>query len=77
MAQITLDIPAPVTNRVLDAIAANNNYNAGTDGTKAQFAKVQLVKFLKAQVAQFEGKSAARAAETAANLSVESDIAIT
>ena len=77
MAQIILDIPAGVTTRVLDAIATNNGYNAGRDGTKAQFAKAQLVKWMKAQVAQCEGKAAAVAAETTANLSVETDIAIT
>lgn len=77
MASITLTIPDAVLPRVLDAMAATRNYNPATDGTKAQFAKAQLVAWLKSVVVDYEGNAAANTAATSARNTATTDIAIT
>lgn len=77
MASITITIPDAVLNRVLDAIAATRSYNPGTDGTKAQFAKAQLVAWIKGIVVDYEGNNAANTANASARTTAQTDIAIT
>ena len=76
MAQIIIDIPNPVVTRVLDAIASEYNYNAGTDGTKAAFAKKQVIEFLKRTVKGSEGSVAVKTAADNVSTDVNSNIVI-
>jgi hypothetical protein len=76
VASITITIPDPVLNRVLDAIAAVNGYNAATDGTKAAFAKAHVIKHIKEQVALSETLAARATADATVAASVSTDIAL-
>jgi len=76
MAQLTIDIPAGVTSRVLDAIAYEYNYDALIDGTKAAFAKKQVIEFLKRTVKDHEGSGAVRAARSTVISDVDTNIVI-
>ena len=76
MAQITIDIPVGAVSRVLDAIASEYNYNAATDGTKAVFAKKQVVEFLKRTVKEAEGSAAAKAAQSTVVSDVDTNVVI-
>lgn len=62
MAQITLTIPDAAINRILDAFAIAYGYDPATDGTKAQFAKLQIRDFVKRIVLEQEGQMSADAA---------------
>lgn len=77
MASITLTIPDPILNRVLDALAAKWGYNPAGGQTKAQFAKSALAAYVKATVKQYEAEVAAKAAFDSAQATTETDIAIT
>jgi len=77
MAQITFDIPAGVTNRVLDALAARHGYNASVDGTKAAFAKKVIKRWIMDEVRAYEGSAAGAVAQLAAAQAVDTDIVIT
>lgn len=63
-------------SRVVDAIASEYHYDASKDGTKAQFAKAQVIAFLKRTVKDAEKSAAFRTAGTDVEDSVETDIAI-
>ena len=77
MASITVTVPDPILNRVLDALAAKWNYNPAIDGTKAAFAKKSVANYLKATVKDYEATLAAEAARAAAQATAETDITIT
>lgn len=77
MATITLTIPDAVIDRVRDAIAANNGYNAVVHGTKAQFAKTWIIRQIKNQVNGYEIRVAADTASQTAGAAAESEIVIT
>lgn len=77
MADITITIPNAVLSRVLDAVSVRFGYNAATDGTKAAFAKKQLIIWVKDIVRSHEGSAAGAAAQQAASESVDADITIT
>lgn len=68
MSKVTLDIPDVVLPRVVDAFATRYNYNSklpdGTNNpiTKAQFAKVKIIDFVKTVVRLAEGETVAEAA---------------
>lgn len=73
MATITITIQDSVLNRVLDAFATYFNYNVVTDGTKAAFAKKQLIIWATNIVKSTERNTAANTASA----SVDTDIIIT
>lgn len=75
MAAITLTIPDNVVNRVLDAIAANNNYQNGGE-TKTQFAKRKMIDYLKDNVKNYEATTAVNLARKTAVTAVEAEIQI-
>lgn len=82
MAQITIDIPAGVTPRVIDAIAARYGYQATVNGvanpeTKGAFAKRMVVKWVKDIVREHEAALAQTSAFTTAAEKAESEINIT
>ena len=77
MAQIILDIPLGVTNRVLDAIAAAKGWTATSGLTKAQFAKQYIVRHIKDIVQDYEMNAAGDIARTTARAAVETEIDIT
>ena len=78
MPDITISIPAGIaTSRVLDAIAAVKGYKPATDGTKAQFAKKQIILWAKDIVRSYEGSAAGAAAQRAASAAVDTEIVIT
>lgn len=86
MATITLTIPDPVLNRVVNAVAANYGYqstvpNPSIPGqfisnpeTKTQFAKRQLNIFLKENVKSYEVNLAIDASRQSTLTSVETEI---
>ena len=76
MANITITIPDAVVPRVLDAVSARNGYNTATDGTKAQFAKAVLVRWLKAEVVGYEKNKASEEAADSAGQLAKNEIAI-
>jgi len=71
MSQLTINIPAEHTERVLTAIAANNSYKEDIHGTQAQFARKLIIEWVKAQLRQYEGSQAAVAARDSANSSAD------
>ena len=77
MADITITIPDAVALRVLDAFAFYFGYNPLTDGTKLQFAKARVMRFIKDVVLAYERKTAVESAATSATASVEADIILT
>lgn len=65
MATITITIPDNMIDRVVDAVCARGRYSAFlTDGvtpnpqTKAQFAKAQVVMFLRHSTIEYEAEQA-------------------
>lgn len=64
MAQLTITIPDADLNRILDAFANQFNYNSATDGTKAQFARTQVIRFIRTTVKDSEGKAAKAAVDS-------------
>lgn len=77
MATITLTIPDPVLNRVLDAIASSKGYGPGSGQTKAQFARSVIAAYIKSIVVEYESRSAADTAFRTAASTADTDIAIT
>lgn len=77
MPTLSVDIPAGMTNRVLDAISAEYNYNPLTDGTKAAFAKKQVIEFLKRTVKASEKSASFKSTAQTIETDVETNIGIT
>ena len=89
MAQIILNIPDGVLQRVMDAIAGMYNRPTQVDDgtetgtmipnpeTKAQFSKRILREWLKARVVTWESMQAGKSAEVSARITAESEITIT
>jgi hypothetical protein len=82
MATITLTIPATITTRVLDAIAAQYSYQVTINGqpnpqTKAQFVKAWLISTLVKAVKEHEVASATEKAQNAAGIDADTNIIIT
>lgn len=63
MANINLAIPDAVLSRVIDAIAAENNYDEQkqADETKGQFAKRMVIRYVKETVKRYEATVAVTA----------------
>lgn len=76
MADVTITIPNGVLARVLDAIAAEYNYDATQDGTKAQFAKAQIIAFVKRTIKAAEGSAEADFARRTKEQEIDSNISI-
>lgn len=76
MASISITVPDAQVNRVLDAFAGTFDYNADTDGTKAQFARAQVAKFAKDIVKSYEAHIAAETARLDAIEDVETNVSI-
>jgi hypothetical protein len=62
MASITIQFPDAQQQRIVDALCLSANYNAATDGTKAAFAKKQVIQMVKDRVAATEREQARLAA---------------
>lgn len=75
MAQITITIPDAVLARVLDAFAARG-YDAAGGLTKAQFAKQQVVGFIRGVVRSHEVEQAIQSAAAQASATADADIAL-
>lgn len=82
MAQITINIPDAIQERVLNGFAKHYNYSPTLENgdpnpeTKAQFAKRKLIEFIKLAVKDAEVQDARNTAATTASQSVEIDISI-
>jgi len=80
MAIITITIPDPIANRVLNGFAKRYNYSPTLENgdpnpeTKAQFAKRKVIEFIKQAVREAEIQEAANAAATAAGQTADTDI---
>ena len=61
MANISIEIPDQVVPRVLQAFTSSG-YDPETDGTKVEFTKRQVIKFIKDRVALFEISEATKTA---------------
>ena len=78
MATISITIPAGVLNRVLDAVAAECGWvNEEISGTKAVFAKAQVIKWVKGLVKNYESRTASNAARASAIEAVDDEVNIT
>jgi hypothetical protein len=66
MANISINVPDAVMPRLLDAIAAGNDYDEAGGKTKAQFAQQQMKLWLRGQLEWYEGGQAERDARQAA-----------
>jgi len=77
MAQLNITFPDGVANRVLDAFAATFGYDPGLGVTKAQFAKQQVVEFIKETVKSHEANGAAEVARGLARQAVDSEVDVT
>lgn len=62
MADITVTIPDPQVQRVIDALCGFGGWTAETGLTKAQFAKAQVAEHLKRTVKNWEEQEAQRTA---------------
>jgi len=76
MANITIQIPDAVLQRVLDAFAGNYNWTDQLGVTKAQFARQKVQEFIKENVKAFEAQKAAEEARQTAITTVESEIVL-
>ena len=76
MATITLTIPDGVLTRVLDAIALRHGYDPLTDGTKAQFAKAVVLKWVKKEVVEQEAGTVAAAASATQTTASNTEITL-
>lgn len=81
MADITVTIPDGILTRVMDAIGAEYNYDANKlpgppVETKGQFAKRQVIEFLKRTVKDHEGSLAAKQAREDTYADVDMDITL-
>jgi hypothetical protein len=74
MAQILITIPDTVLQRVLDAVAAEDGWDAASGLTKAQFAKRVLLGELRERVRRHETKLAQESAAATVRASVEQEI---
>jgi hypothetical protein len=54
---LTINIPDAVANDVVNGICAVTNYDAGSGKTKAQWAKVQLIKTMKNMAVSGQARS--------------------
>jgi len=77
MATVSITIPDAVVDRVLAAVCSQLHYIPDIHGTRVQFAKAQLAKWIKDIVKAYESAAAASAAGQAAAQSVEEQIIIT
>jgi len=75
MADITITIPNGVLSRVVDAVAKEYNYRPGSE-TKGEFAKRQLIEFLKRTVKDAERSTAISSAVSIVEADVESSITL-
>ena len=81
MASISLTIPNPIANRVLDSFCAKKGYtgflpDSITPITKQDFLKADLIKYIKNNVAEHEAIIASNAACQTAQQYVEDNITI-
>lgn len=65
MAIVSFDIPNGFAVRANNAIAAKYGYNADIHGTKAEFAKAVITRWIKEQVLSHEAEIAAGQARAA------------
>jgi len=71
---IIFTIPDAEVQRVIDAVAGSFGYNPATDGTKGQFTKQHVVKFLKQTTKNYEANQAANVAARAIQSQPDVDI---
>ncbi|MCI0550615.1 MAG: hypothetical protein L0287_06650 [Anaerolineae bacterium] len=82
MAQMVINIPDGVANRVVNGLCKRYNYSDTLEHgepnpeTKAQFAKRKVVEFIKRAVRDVEIESASKAAGDAAGASADIDIVL-
>lgn len=74
MATVTITIPDPVLDRVLDAFAATYNWDG--QGTKAAFARQKVAEYVKQVVKGYEAQRDSEAARTAAASKADSEVTI-
>jgi len=76
MASMTITIPDGTLSRVLDGMANQFHYDALADGTKAAFAKQQVITFIINTVRNAEVQSAASVAGATAANNVNSQVTL-
>lgn len=77
MANITLQIPDAALNRIVDGICDAYNYTLAIEGmqnppTRGQFAKQQIINFIKTTVRNQEVNAAIKTTEATKNAEIES-----
>ena len=76
MAQMIIQIPDALVNRVIDAVASQYGYKSEVDGTKAAFAKKVVIDFIKGIVRAYETNRDSVAARDAAVEKVNSEVTL-
>lgn len=66
MAQIVINIPLAIDNRVLNAVARQNGWTPANPQTRLQFVKTLLINKIKSDFITFEGHQQAIAARATA-----------
>jgi hypothetical protein len=77
MAVITLTIPDEVLPRVIEALCVDCERPADSPLTRAQFARQQIIQYVRSVVRQHEARIAREAAAAAADAKADSEITIT
>ena len=81
MATMTINIPDAVAVRVTNGMAGQFNYDAyaesGGTMTKAQFARYQVIEFIRTSVKNYEAEQAATTARTSAVSNAEANLTLT
>jgi hypothetical protein len=77
MATISLQIPDAVLPRVIDALCADGEWTSASPLTRAQFARQQIITYVRSVVRQHEARIAREAAAAEADAKAESEVVIT
>ncbi len=75
--QLTLNIPDPVAQRVIDALCYHYGYGPSSGLTKAQYARAMVIRHVKQIVGQVESSEAVEIARVDSLGRVETEINIT
>jgi hypothetical protein len=77
MAQISLTIPDDVLPRVIEALCVDGQRPDDSPLTRAQFARQQIITYVRSVVRQHEARVAREAAAAAADAKADSEVVIT
>ena len=74
MAQITIEIPNNIQQRVVDGLAESHGYDSKRHGNKGAYAKKVVIDFIRNTVKSHESRKAGEQAAKQANERAESEV---